>query len=60
MEWTFNQAYQTIKTHPTYQCKGLGVLNRTFSVPKSVLHYVLDKGQCSNLESVFTQSYFPK
>ena len=28
-------------------------------MPKYVLSYVLDKGQCFNLESVFTQSYFP-
>ena len=32
-------------------CNGTDVLNRTSSAPSPVLHYVLDKGQCFNLES---------
>ena len=40
-------------------CNGLGKLNRTFGMPKSVLIYVLDKGQYFDLETVFTQSCFP-
>ena len=33
-------------------------MNRTSSIPKSVLHYVLDKGQFFYPETSFTQSYF--
>ena len=43
----------------SYLCSRLGELNRTSSLSKSVLRYVLDKGQCFNLESVFTQSCLP-
>ena len=41
------------------KCNQLDVLNRTSSMPKSILHYVLDKGKYFDLESVFTQSCFP-
>ena len=34
-------------------------MNRTSSAPKSVLRYVLDKGQYFNLETSFTQSCSP-
>ena len=45
----------------TYKCNGLDVgMNRTSSVPKSVLRYVLDKGQYFYLETSFTQSCFQK
>ena len=43
-----------------YECNGLNVeMNRTSSNPKSVLGYVLDKGQYFHLETSFTQSCFP-
>ena len=34
---------------PHSKCKGLVELNRTSSVPKSVFPYVVEKGQCFNL-----------
>ena len=34
-------------------------IKKTSSLPKSVLRYVLDKGQYFDLETSFTQSCFP-
>ena len=49
-EWRF--AIQRGSEYLPHKCNGSDVeLNRTTSMPKSVLHYVLDKGQNFNLES---------
>ena len=37
----------------------LGYMNRTSSMPQSVLLYVLDKGQYFDPKNSFTQSCFP-
>ena len=49
------------KKDPTgYKCNGLYVKkNRTSSMPKSVLCYVLDKGQYFDPETYFAQSCYP-
>ena len=58
--FNFDRTYSNNHLVTEHVWNGLTGINRTSSMPKSILRYVLDKGQYFNLESWLYPILFPK